>query len=279
MRRWSWRDFAFCVLEVTFVLVLTLVICGYLERRRLQAGWQFVGRSIAFFVATVLVVWPSAIYKLSFVKAYLFMAYLALFRKAPWGDIGFFDTWRSRILSSPFEWLLIALAVIFFFRKREGSRHLAYPVLIFAVLMLAATARVLSETSRYSLPFMPALDLFAGLTLALVLGSLRKPASAAITAVLSVGLYGFTFYQLFEHPRNPNPHPAAVLDAIREAKLTDKALLVPQNDVPMIHYYFPATRLRGYYTNEPAPSDLQGFMADAILYPGDPTRIDRVLLR
>jgi hypothetical protein len=47
----------------------------------------------------------------------------------------------------------------------------------------------------------------------------------------------------------------------------DKTLLVPQADLPMIHYYFPATRLRGYYTAQPTPADLEGFASDAILYP------------
>ncbi len=268
---------AFCALEVTFVLVLTLIICGYLERRRLEAGWGFAARSAGLFIFTILVVWPSAIYKLSFVKAYLFMAYLALFRKSPWGDAGFLDTWRIRFLSSPLEWALVALAVIVFFRRREAEKRLAYPMLTFAVLMLGATARVLSETARYSLPFMPALDVFAGLTLAPILSLMRKPTAIALTALTSVGLYAVAFYQLTEHPRNPNPHPSAVLDFIRQAKLTDSAILVPQDDLPMIHYYYSKTQLRGYYGERPTPADLNGFMPDAILYPGYPIRLERTL--
>ena len=77
--------FAFCTLEVAFALILTLAVCAYIERRALQVGWSFIGRSVALFMATVLVIWPAAIFKLSVVKSYLFMAYLALFRKAPWG--------------------------------------------------------------------------------------------------------------------------------------------------------------------------------------------------
>jgi hypothetical protein len=268
---------SFCVLEVTFVLVLTLIVCAYIERRRLQVGWNFIGRSVALFVATVLLVWPSAIYKLSFVKAYLFMAYLALFRKSPWGNVGVADTWRSRFLSSPLEWAMVAVAIVFFFRKRESNgRVVAYPAIVFAVLMLAATARVLSETSRYSLPFMPALDLFAGLTLASFLSTRRKPAALAFTVLAGAGLYGVALLQLLEHPRNQNPRPLAVLDDIHGSNLTGKALLVPQDDLPMIHYYFPATQLRGYYTDRPAPADLEGFMPDGILYPGYPVRLDRL---
>jgi len=259
---------AFCTLEVAFVGVLTLAICGYIERDRLNVDWRLTARSIALFIATVLIVWPAAIFRLTFVKSYLFMAYLALARKGSWGNIGFFRTWGNRILSSPLEWAVIAFALILYLRRPwQKDNRFAYPFLIYSLLMLAATARVLSDSARYSLPFMPALDLFAGGILAQFLASLRRPAAFGIAGVLVVGLCATAAYEAFSHPVKPDPHPAAVLEHIRRANLTNKALLVPQGDLPMIHYYFPATRLRGYYTPQPVPSDLEGFAPDAILYP------------
>ena len=266
---------AFCTLEITFALILTLAVSAYIERRTLQVGWSFIGRSVALFMATVLVIWPAAILKLSVVKAYLFMAYLALFRKAPWGNIGFFETWRGRFLASPVEWGLVALGVILFLRKRTlKENRFTYPILIYSILMLGATARVLSETARYSLPFMPAIDLFAGLTLAPFLASLRKPVGFAATALLLVGLYSTALYQGLRHARHSSQRPSAVLESIRQATLTDKTLLVPQEDLPMIHFYFHQARLRGYYTEQPAPSDFEGFPAEGILYPGYPIRLE-----
>ncbi len=76
---------AFCSLEVAFALIFTLLMCGYLLRERLKPDLAFAARTTGCFVATVLVLWPGAILKLSFVKAYLFMAYLALFRHGAWG--------------------------------------------------------------------------------------------------------------------------------------------------------------------------------------------------
>jgi hypothetical protein len=259
---------AFCTLEVAFVAVLTLAICGYIERDRLQMDWRLAARSLMLFIATVVIVWPAAIFKLTFVKSYLFMAYLALARKGSWGDIGFFGTWGNRFLSSPLEWAVIAFALILCLRRPWRKDHrLAYPFLIYSLLMLAATARVLSDSARYSLPFMPALDLFAGVILAQSLASLRRPAAIGIAGLLTACLCATAIYEVSSHPVQPDPHPAAVLERIRQANLTDKALLVPQNDLPMIHYYFPATRLRGYYTPKPVPADLEGFAPDAILYP------------
>jgi hypothetical protein len=252
---------AFCTLEVAFVAVLTLVICGYIERHRLQMNWQLGAGSLALFAATVLVVWPAAIFRLTFVKSYLFMAYLALARKGSWGDVGFLGTWGNRIASSPVEWVVIAVALVLYLRRPlQRDNRLAYPILIYAALILAATARVLSDSARYSLPFMPALDLFAAITLAPFLASLRRPATFAIAGLL----FAAAALETYNRPSGSGPHPFAVLEYIRQAHLTDKALLVPQNDVPMIHYYFPGTRLRGYYTPRPGPGDLEGFSPDAI---------------
>ena len=259
---------AFCTLEVAFVAVLTLAICAYIERDRLKMDWRFVARSLLLFVATVLIVWPAAILKLTFVKSYLFMAYLALVRKGSWGNIGFFGTWLNRFLNSPLEWTVIVFALILYLRRSSWKdNRLAYPFLIYSLLMLAATARVLSDSPRYSLPFLPALDLFSALVLASFLSSLRRPAAFGIGSLLVAGLCATAFYEASSHPSHSDQHPAAVLEHVRQANLTGKALLVPQADLPMIHYYFPATQLRGYYTPQPEAADLDGFAPDAILYP------------
>jgi len=169
---------AFCTLEVAFVLILTVSICGFLERRTLRADLRFAAQSLALFLATVLAVWPAALLRLSFVKAYAVMTYLALMREAPWGHIGFIETWRARLFESPLEWSLIVLAL--FLGLRTRSRF--YPVSLFAALMILATLPVLSSSPRYTLPFMPALDLFAGLTLLPTLGRLRRPTGPAMRA-------------------------------------------------------------------------------------------------
>jgi hypothetical protein len=71
---------AFCTLEVAAVLIATILICAF----PLLLDFRTSLRALALFLITVLIVWPGAIIKLSFVKAYLFMAYLAVFRKGAW---------------------------------------------------------------------------------------------------------------------------------------------------------------------------------------------------
>jgi len=260
--------FAFCTLEIAFVLIATLGIFVYVKRHSLAIGWRTAGASLGLFIATVLVGWPAAIYKLSFVKGYLFMAYLALFRKAPWGTEGVFDVWRTRLLDSPLEWAAILASLFLYFQTRsDNGKPRTYPILVYTTLMLAATARVVSSSPRYSLLFMPLLDIFAALTLVpFLMEAPRRVVYGALT--LSWGFLGIDEYRLFTRNHTPDPRPPAILKYIRENGLEEKTLLVPQDDLPMIHYYFPRMHLHGY--QEPNPQ-LSG---DATLLRGYPVRVE-----
>ena len=255
---------AFCTLEIALLLLVTLAICCFVERDRWRVDRRFLAKSLALFLATVLLVWPAAILRLSFLKAYLVVAYLSMLR-APWGHAGFVEIWRARIIASPLEWILILVGMVMWFRNRRRN---IYPLGVFAVLALAATVRVLSGSPRYSLPFMPVLDMLAGLALVPFLGPMRRPASLAVVALAVAGLYGSAWYRAAHQPHNPNPRSAAVVSYIHQNGLKNKIILAPQADLPTLHYYFPRMQLRGYYGPSPAASDRLGFAADAILRAG-----------
>ena len=155
---------AFCTLEVTFVLIGMLLIVALAERGWIQLDWRFFGSAVGSFAVTVLVAWPAGLLKLSFIKAFLIMAYLAVYRRGAWGEVTLGQTWGARIFSSPLEWALILLAIVLFFARGQwrGRERFVYPFLLFAGLMILATLRVLTDIPRYSLTFLPALDLFAG---------------------------------------------------------------------------------------------------------------------
>jgi hypothetical protein len=261
---------AFCTLEVAYVLLITLAICCFIERRRWQADRGFVANSVGIFLATVLAVWPAALIRLSFLKAYAVLAYLALSREFP-GNAGLIEIWRDRIFHSPLEWMLILAGVLVWLRNRTGKRTGAlYPLGLFAACMLIATLPVLTVTPRYSLAFVPALDLLAGLALVPSLGPLRRPASFAVVTLVVAGLYGNAWYQAARQPHNPNPRSAAVLTYIHQNKLENKAVLAPQSDVPTLHYYFPGMTLAGYYGASPALSDRAAVAADATIAAAKP---------
>jgi uncharacterized membrane protein YfbV (UPF0208 family) len=262
---------AFSTLEVAFVLAPVLALCCWFERQRLQPDWKFLARSLLAFVATVLVIWPGAIFKLSFVKAYAFMAYLAVFRKSPWGNVSFADTWLMRFRDSPIAWLLIAGAfAVYLSGRRFEGRPFLYPFPVYAVLMIAAVLRVNTDTPRYLLPFLPALAVFAGLVWAGVLAERTRAVRVPLVAALLIAIFLSSLFRLRAHAPTPDLRPAAVLACIHDRHLDGKRLLVPQGDVPTIHYYFPNTRLSGYL--EDAPPETAAY--DGVLYPGYPVRCE-----
>jgi hypothetical protein len=263
---------AFCALEIAFVLILTLVICCFLERRRLKTDFQFLVRSLLLFLATVLIVWPGAILKLSFLKAYAFMAYLAVYRKGAWGTVGFAETWWIRFAHSPVEWILIATAIVLFIRNRNSAIRAAYPFLIFGLAMVLATLRVVSEMPRYALPFQPALEVFAGLVLAGALTPLAARIRIAAILAVCAALFFNTFFNIHGYPPDAGARDEEVLACIRKHHFEEKSLLVPQAYIPMLHYYFPKTHLRGYLENAPPENAFRDGQFDGVLFPGDPVR-------
>ncbi len=258
---------AFCTLEVAFVLLMVMIACAP-KRKVLNSALPFLG--------TVLVLWPSALVRLSFIKAYLFMAYLALFRKSAWGDVGFLETWRLRFAQSPTEWVLLAIAAILYFRFCDSvTQRLLAPVALYGGLMLIVLLRVNSETPRYMLPFLPAFQLAAGFTFASVLKNWKPVPRYAAACSIGLLLLWNTYGQTRAHPILPAPRLAGVLARVRDAKLEGKKLLAPQNDVPMIHYYVPGILLSGYLNERERSELLARSDFDAVLYAGYPVDLRR----
>jgi hypothetical protein len=194
------------------------------------------------------------------------MTYLAIFRKSPWGDVSFLETWRLRFTESPWEWLVLAIAVVLYFRFCDAaSRRLLLPLFLYAGLMLLVLLRVTTDTPRYMLPFLPALQVAAGFTFASILKSWKPAWRGAAAGAICLLLLWNTAAQIRAHPILPAPRLAAVLACVNEQGLADKKMLVPQNDLPMIHYYVPGTLLRGYVNDQERSTILASGRFDAVL--------------
>jgi hypothetical protein len=225
-------------------------------------------------LGTLLVVWPASILKLSLLKTYMFMAYLALFRRSPWGQATFTGTWAARFQNSPAEWILLAVAVVLYLRRRDlPSRRLGWPFLAYGSLMLLVLLRMSTDAPRYMLPFLPAFHVFTGLTLGGWLAGRRGWGRVGIVAGLLAIVFLNTERQIQAHPATEDPRPRAVLARIAAEHLQAGTLLVPQGDVPVIHYYFPHSRLRGYLEEGAIPAEFSRGAFDAVLYAGYPVRI------
>jgi hypothetical protein len=264
---------AFCTLEVTFVLIAVVVVCGFLERRRLGFDWRLAAKSAALFAATVVILHPAAITRLAFAKSYLFYAYLAVKRSAPWGDVTFADTWAARFSASPIAWILIAAAVFLFIRYRDlAGRGQAVPFLLFGLLMLATMLRVLTTGLRYVLPFLPALLVFAAIVLSGALVRLRPRLRAIALTVLCGALLWDAYRYTAGHPFRPDTQAAELIAAVKLQKLTNSRLLAPHDALPTLHYYFPDAEITPYTDELALPSG----HFDAIVRATDTVKIDKL---
>jgi hypothetical protein len=275
---------AFCSLEVTVALFATLPVCCFLLRRQLFPGWTlrqwaaFARGPVLAFLATVLAVWPGALMKLSFLKAYLFMAYLAAARSNAWGSsVSVPQTWLLRFEHSPVEWLLIAAALLLFWRSGKSAagavmplRALETTLLVYSGFMFLLIARVNAEDPRYLTPLLPALLVFAGLVLGEWIAQRPAVARTAIPAIVLLAALGNSHLQFLANPINPLPLESKVVECLRREDLRGKTILVPAVWIPTIHYYFPGTRLKPY-GSAPPPSETG---VDGILQTSGEVRFD-----
>jgi len=259
---------AFATLEVAFVLIGTLTLFAFLERGALPWTRQFLLRSALAFVASVLAVYPAALLKLSFVKSYTFMLYLAVSRKSPWGDVTLGQTWRTRFENAPFEWLLVLAALVVFFRGvRNPAQRIARVPLYFSALMILVTLRVLTVETQYMLVFVPMLALFS----AWILGGWVSQQSAkwqiAATALIcGLVLFDTTRYTA-RHPVPENQPAIRLLAAVRDSHLEQATFILPHDQVPQFHYYFPKAALKSYLDPDGMEALTRSEKADALVRP------------
>jgi hypothetical protein len=260
---------AFSTMEVAFVPILVLIIFAWWQRSALHTDWRLVRNSAAFFLTAVLVAWPASLLKLSFVKAYLVMAYLAVFRKGAWGDVTLGQTWALRFLISPVEWCLFAVALLLLvFPGKRRERPGALTFLLFAALMILAIFRVYAPGPRYMTPFFAAVELFTAWMLAPALSRLARPLPlyGTVTAICVLSIWS-AHWQLSRFLIREDPRPAAALHALSANKLGQKTLLAPREEIPVLHYYFPHMQVRGYSGVPEIPGAHSADHVDAVLYP------------
>jgi len=256
---------AFSTLEVAFVLVITLAVTGWRERARLRLDRRGLVQSIGVFVATTLVVWPAGLLKLAALKSYLFMAYLAIGRQASWGDVTFAQTWATRLEKSPVEWLLIGGALALWVAGPKYRAKTAGPFLLFGGLMVLTMLRVNTTSLRYSVPFLPALHVFTGMVLAgPVMDLVREERLRWAGVAVFVALLGGNMTHFVAlNPMRPDISTAAIVQDVQVQMLFDKRLLVPQDQMPTLRYYFPRATIKGFLDiAAEAPEQY-----DAVLYP------------
>lgn len=263
---------AFCVLEVAFALILTLLICGHLDRSRLRPDLPFLGKSIAAFLAPVLIIWPAAIFKLSFAKAFLFMAYLAVFRKGSWGnDIGIGQTWWLRFVNSPVPWILFAIAVGLLLKKRATAPTLI-PFATFSAMIFLAILPVNTDFPRYTLPLLPGVVLLAASATGLLVAKTGAIFRLSTLGLICAAMFATSWPKIRSGMPMPNKPAEARLALMQDRDISQKRLLIPHDDLPMLHYYFPKARFKTYYEEAAIEPEVHTGVIDGVIY-RDPLRL------
>ncbi|MGO9774996.1 MAG: hypothetical protein ACLPM3_00220 [Terracidiphilus sp.] len=268
---WScvWAAVSFATLEVAFVNIAILLVFAWRCRSILFPCKQFWLRSLGLFLAVGVMLWPAGILKLDFLRSYIFMAYMALFRKGTWGNTTLLQTWQLRFHSEPAEWLLVAVAmIIWWFLPRRTEKYAAVPFLCYGGLMFAVMLKVNATYPHYPhylLTFLPSLMVFAGITLGTALQSLPQRVQRAMAGTMILVVAAGTWRFIDTHLPPSSSRVDQILFTLRSRPLDGKTLLAPQDDVSVLHYYFPRVNLALYLDEGGKMRAISQGRVDAIL--------------
>jgi hypothetical protein len=262
-----WTAISFDTIEVAFVNVAILLCFGWRCRGVLAKVRHLWIKSIGIFLATSLILWPAGILKLEPVRSYIFMAYLAIFRKGAWGNTTLAQTWLLRFLCEPAEWIYIVVAIALWWTvPNKRQKVAALPFLSYGILMLVVMFKVNATLPHYVLPYLCPLAVFAGITLGAFLQEMPLLRGRLIAAVLILMLWVGSYEFVRAHLPFETSRTLQIINSANSRPLDGKVLLAPQEDVSVLHYYFPHAKLVLYLNEEDKKRLLaQGQTYDVIL--------------
>ncbi len=251
---------ATCTLEVGLGFIPVFAACCWFQRRSFQ-GWTlgrllgFAGRSAAIWVAAMTVIWPPALFKLSLLKSCVYVAYMAT-RPTAFGGTNFLQGWRQRFMTSPLEWLVAAAGIVIaiaLYRRRKSLPPAALPVLTFGVVMLVAMLRVSANTPKYTMVYLPALELFGCMMLAHISMRVRPGFRYGIAALVCAGALAVCVWRVGPQRGQMNSwdlDSQRMIEFVKAQRLGTGRILAGQDLVPTLHFYFPGITWRGYRDSE-----------------------------
>ncbi|MDQ2900055.1 MAG: hypothetical protein M3Y07_09675 [Acidobacteriota bacterium] len=252
--------FAFCSIEYAILLPIAC-ICGARTRAcGVPTHGDTAFRSVGLFLLTVLILWPMGILKLSALKSYFYISYLALLRKGSFGTQSPPAIWFQRLQASPLEYslaILSVLLVILYLRKLPGKRLLV-PCLVYATLMFLTTLKNTSLNPTYISSILPALALVTGTIMAQILDKFPKALRMALLAALLIVIVS-EGYRRLPPPYAPNPGRSRLLASIRQAGIAQSSALVPYDLLPTLSYYFPSMDIHAYLPSDNLTAILEKF--------------------
>jgi dolichyl-phosphate-mannose-protein mannosyltransferase len=241
--------FALNTLVVGFIVGFVLLSAGWWNRRAWGLSPARAVRDSLYYWMPAFLTWPASLFKLSIVKSYAVMFYLAVFRKDVWGDLTLGATWRKRLAESPLEWIFLVIG-LFVFTRIWRERRDVWPWIIYIGLTLAAIGGISSYGPRYVTPVVPAMLALYGVLAGPWLASLPPRRAMTVVAALAVSC-GTLLSQLSNHyPIHHDQESRKILLAVDKLpRRPGMRVLAPNLAIPTLHYYFPELRLYPYNSN------------------------------
>jgi dolichyl-phosphate-mannose-protein mannosyltransferase len=267
--------FALVTMEYAALLVAATILLYYLlQRTEVKAAgangpWRMIGRLMVTALATVFVLWPGGLLKLSLLKNYIFFGYFAIVRGGEYGTANVMDVWARRFAHSPVEYFLILLGVGYYItRLRRDQRYWA--LVSYVALVLLTTFRNTSPLPTYVASMLPPLYVLCGVALERLLGGwpvgARRLAVAAVSGLIIVN--GWRALPAEAAPQRD--HVSSVVAYFKTGGGAGR-ILVPRTYLPSLHYYYPTLEVASYSESD-GLADLAGQALDSgyagLLYTG-----------
>jgi hypothetical protein len=159
--------------------------------------------------------------------------------------------------------------VIVKWRRETG---LLLPLALFSLLMSAAIFPVRTEMARYTLPLWPGVVMFAAFSAGLALSKIRPSVRFATIVFISAAMLATSWPNLRARLPRRDSRCEAMLALIRDRGLAQEILLVPHEDLPMLHYYFAGSHFRQYYDESTISEEIRSGGIDGVIDRSDPPR-------
>jgi hypothetical protein len=244
-------------LEYGLLLFASLALALFVHRHRIPVLWPKLSRmvlaSLGIVAAVLTVIWPVGVLKGSIIEGYLFIGYLAKYRKGSFGTRTPLEIWARRFQYDTADCVVmvvcLTLAALFLWRSRH--RYALLAVLLYPVLMLLTTLKNTGEYARY-FSSIPAPLIVVGSVLALErLREVPARVMAAGVAALGVVLALLAWGPARAGASGSDALFTQLLGACRSQP--GRKILVPALYRPGLSYYLPDRTVLSFPPNvEPA---------------------------
>jgi hypothetical protein len=258
-RRWWYATTAllggaFATVELGIILVGAVLIS--LVLLEWKQGWKhllgMIGRGSLAFLGAVLILWPKGLLQLNALKGYLYLGYMAIYRKT-FSPITPAQMWGAKFRDFPLEFVLPAVALvgmILFYRKLK-ARQAVVPFLVYTCLFVAVTMVVTAPYTHYHGSLMASAAVVTGVAFGEFwkrVGAPPRVLALTLTLASLVALDVSYFKDLRENQTEPSlaADILAYLSQHPPGAAPPERVFINFFYVPTLNYYRPAVMATGY---------------------------------